>query len=478
MAGPILGYTSNYGFAKLNFDAVRWGNEHNKNFDLLDALLTGVGLVASKGFWQNNTPYTMGDRVVDTSNAIYLCKVTHTSPSTGTFSADRTANPTRWELTSSLPLYRGTWATATSYAINDIVSVAQTWKVCVVSHISDNVTNTFASARWVTIIDVTSAYNDVEADRVAADASASAASGSASTATTQAGIATTQAGIATTQAGNASTSASSASTSAGTATTQAGIATTQAGIATTQAGNALTSANNAAASFDEFDDRYLGSKTADPTLDNDGNALLTGAMYWNSVASNIRIWSGSAWVVLAFTQAVADTRYLQLSGGTLTSGLSGTTGNFSGVFTVGNASADGHALNRITADGRFATPASVALKLDATHAGTGGTAHANATTSVAGFMTGTDKTKLDAVPTPANIWHTGNLASPFSGAASWNAVGSTAFFANLINGQSHGSVVSGSQISPNQSGTWVVLGSEAGGASIAGGTIGLYRRIA
>jgi hypothetical protein len=168
---------------------------------------------------------------------------------------------------------------------------------------------------------------------------------SASTATTQAGIATTQAGlastsastataqagIATTQAGLASTSESTATTQAGIATTQAGIATTQAGlastsastataqagIATTQAGLASTSATAAAASYDSFDDRYLGAKASDPTLDNDGNALLTGALYWNTTANEMRVYSGSAWV----TSYLPASGYLALSGGTMTGNL-------------------------------------------------------------------------------------------------------------------------------------------------------------
>ena len=57
-------------------------------------------------------------------------------------------------------------------------------------------------------------------------------------------------------------------------------------------------AEDAAASYDSFDDRYLGTKSADPTLDNDGNALLTGALYYNTSASNMRVYSGSAWGVL------------------------------------------------------------------------------------------------------------------------------------------------------------------------------------
>lgn len=63
-----------------------------------------------------------------------------------------------------------------------------------------------------------------------------------------------------------------------------------------QASAAAASASAAASSYDSFDDRYLGSKASDPTLDNDGNALLTGALYWNSVAGEMRVWSGSAWI--------------------------------------------------------------------------------------------------------------------------------------------------------------------------------------
>lgn len=72
---------------------------------------------------------------------------------------------------------------------------------------------------------------------------------------------------------------------------------TSADAAATSASAASTSATNAAASYDSFDDRYLGAKASDPTLDNDGNALLTGALYWNTSANEMRAWSGSAWQV-------------------------------------------------------------------------------------------------------------------------------------------------------------------------------------
>jgi hypothetical protein len=60
---------------------------------------------------------------------------------------------------------------------------------------------------------------------------------------------------------------------------------------------ALVSENNAAASYDAFDDRYLGSKASDPAVDNDGDALLTGALYFNTASEEMRVYTGSLWKV-------------------------------------------------------------------------------------------------------------------------------------------------------------------------------------
>ena len=147
------------------------------------------------------------------------------------------------------------------------------------------------------------------ASATAAASSASSASTSASTATTQASTATTQASTATTQASTATTkaseaatsataaasSASSASTSASTATTQASTATTKASEASSSASAAATSATSAATSLDNFDDTYLGAKSSDPSVDNDGDTLQTGALYFNSSTNQIKYWTGSSW---------------------------------------------------------------------------------------------------------------------------------------------------------------------------------------
>jgi hypothetical protein len=83
---------------------------------------------------------------------------------------------------------------------------------------------------------------------------------------------------------------------------------------------AAASATAAAASYDDFDDRYLGSKSTAPSVDNDGNALGTGALYWNSVSNTMFAWTGSAWGSISSTAAIYRYRYVATAGQTTVSG--------------------------------------------------------------------------------------------------------------------------------------------------------------
>ena len=42
--------------------------------------------------------------------------------------------------------------------------------------------------------------------------------------------------------------------------------------------------------YDTFDDRFLGTKTTNPTLDNDGNVLIDGAMYFNTTDNTMKVY--------------------------------------------------------------------------------------------------------------------------------------------------------------------------------------------
>jgi hypothetical protein len=96
-------------------------------------------------------------------------------------------------------------------------------------------------------------------------------------------------------------SATAAATSAAAAATSETNAANSASAASSSASAASASASSAAASYDSFDDRYLGSKSSAPTVDNDGNTLLTGSLYWNTAVNTLYIWTGSVWSQAAFT---------------------------------------------------------------------------------------------------------------------------------------------------------------------------------
>ena len=135
-------------------------------------------------------------------------------------------------------------------------------------------------------------------------AAATSATNSATSATQSATSATNSANSATASASSATDSANSATASAGSATAASGSATAAAGSATAASGSATaaaTSASDAASTYDDFDDRYLGDKASDPTLDNDGNALLTGALYFNTTSDAMKVYTGSAWAAVAPT---------------------------------------------------------------------------------------------------------------------------------------------------------------------------------
>lgn len=87
-------------------------------------------------------------------------------------------------------------------------------------------------------------------------------------------------------ANNAASQASTAASNAATSKTGADSARDAAVIAKNAAEAALAS----------FDDRYLGQKPANPAQDNDGGALLVGALYFRTTAPiGMKVWTGTAW---------------------------------------------------------------------------------------------------------------------------------------------------------------------------------------
>jgi hypothetical protein len=253
-------------------------------------------------------------------------------------------------VTQELGTFKGNSATTTTAAFvaRDIVKATTTAQlnniyICVAdSAIGDTLTDT---DHFALLVDAVSAATSA----TAAASSASAASTSATAATNngaaQVTLATAQVALATTQANN---SATSATASASSATASANSATASANSATA-----------AAASADAFDDIYLGSKSSDPSTDNDGDALAAGMLYFNTSTDLLRVYTGSAWQ----NAAVDTTGFITLTGTqtltnkTLTSPKIGTsildingnelakltaTGSAVNEFTVANAATGGN----------------------------------------------------------------------------------------------------------------------------------------
>ena len=101
-------------------------------------------------------------------------------------------------------------------------------------------------------------------------------------------------------ANTAATNASNSATAAASSQTAAASSQTAAASSAT---SAATSATSAATSLDTFDDRFLGAKSSNPSVDNDGDALATGALYFNTSDNNMRVYNGSAWQAVGPTSA-------------------------------------------------------------------------------------------------------------------------------------------------------------------------------
>lgn len=133
---------------------------------------------------------------------------------------------------------------------------------------------------------------DVNPANLAAAASALDSKNIAATAASTATTAATSAQTAASSSGSAlATSLAARDAASASATAAAGSATAAQGSAAAAAG----SASSLATALSFFRSVFLGHFAADPTVDGNGNALVTGVEYFNTVASKLRVYDGRAW---------------------------------------------------------------------------------------------------------------------------------------------------------------------------------------
>jgi hypothetical protein len=209
-------------------------------------------------------------------------------------------------VTQELGSFKGNWSSGTSYVARDLVKDTSTNNIFIVNtaHTSSGSTPLTTNA------------NSAKYDLIVDAASATTASTSASTSATNA-------------ANSATASANSATASANSATASA---------------NSATAAAN---SFDDFDDRYLGAKSSDPSVDNDGDALITGALYFDTTLGAMKVYTGSTWQTV--TVSAANQANINTVAG-ISANVTTVAGIASNVTTVAGISSDVSAVSSISSD--------------------------------------------------------------------------------------------------------------------------------
>jgi hypothetical protein len=327
-------------------------------FDTNGELAVTQELGTNRGNWSSGVTFNGRDIVKDSSNNnIYLCNTTHTS--TGTTPISSNADVAKWDL-----IVDAAAASTSANAAANHASNSSNFANTSANHASNSSNHASNSSNFANNASNSANTSATYLAGVSANANASAnsasnasnfANNSSNSANSSANHSANSSNFANNSsnhasnssnfANNSSNSANSASSSASTATTQAGFASSNAATATTQAGFATSNAtaalgyssnssnfSNNASNFantasnaanaanaardaalvaaDNFDDVYLGSKTTDPTLDNDGAALTAGDLYYNSVGTVLKYYTGSVWVSITsggITDLVQDT---------------------------------------------------------------------------------------------------------------------------------------------------------------------------
>ena len=246
--------------------------------DLLDDLFTGSGTIRTDLFeWRvsNNQLQTRTGDYVD--------------PETG------------WVNVENYFANRGVFSTGATYSNLDVVQVSDNSVYLAnltapTQYASEAAFEAAGHTKLIDIAQLNAAVANAQAAQSAAEAAEGNAAASETTATNKAGEAAADA------AQTAADRIAVAADAAQVAADKAAVASDKSATETAKTASEAAQAASEAA-LDSFDDRYLGSKASAPTLDNDGNALLEGALYWNSASKDMWVYNGAAWEAIELSAA-------------------------------------------------------------------------------------------------------------------------------------------------------------------------------
>ena len=305
-------------------------------FDAAGELVVSQELGTYRGNWTSGTAYKQRDIIKDTSNAnIYICITAHTASGSQPISSN--ADVAKWALIVDAASAAAAQAAAeaaqaaaeTAQAAAETAETnaetAETNAETAETNAETAATNASNSAS-AAATSATNASNSATAAATSATNSANSATASATSATNSANSATA-ASTSATNAANSATAAQTAETNAETAQAAAEAAQLAAETAETNAATSATNAQTAEtnaetaqaaaevaqagaeAALESFNETYLGAKSSDPSVDNNGDPVTAGDWYFNTTTSRSRIYTGSAWenVIVDTTTVVAKT---------------------------------------------------------------------------------------------------------------------------------------------------------------------------
>tara|TARA_Y100000593_G_scaffold181_1_gene402 strand:+ start:12512 stop:14128 length:1617 start_codon:yes stop_codon:yes gene_type:complete len=300
-------------------------------FDSAGDLSATVEIGNYQGDWASATSYVSRDLVKDTStNNIFICTSSHTS--SGAQPLTTNTDSAKWSLIVDA-------ASAATSATNAAASAT-----AAASSATSSASSATTSQNWSTKTDAAVSGSDYSAKEYAQGTQASTGGSSKSwaqdadavngagandrsakqwaqgslTGATLGGSAKDWAQTAEdSQVDGSEYSAKHYSAKSSASATAAASSATSAATAQTAAEAAQAAAEAAA---DNFDDTYLGAKSSDPSVDNDGDALTAGDMYFNTATDRMRVYSGSAWQDVALDSATVVAKTSATGSGQLPSG--------------------------------------------------------------------------------------------------------------------------------------------------------------
>ena len=265
-----------------------------------------------------------------------------------TLAFDSNGNPVVGE---DIGNWRGDWAAGTSYTVRDLVKDPTNSNIYRVNtaHTSSGsapISGNADVAKFDLVIDAASASDSAD------DAEKLAINPEDSQFTLSDGVTTGYSALHHKEkALDAQTAAEAAQAAAETAETNAATSETNAATSETNAATSETNAANSAAAaeatFDLFNNAYLGAKASDPTVDNDGNALTDGDLYFDTTNNVMKVYDLGTTTWLRLTPTVANQTNINTVAG-ISADVTTVAGISSDVTTVSGISAD---VTTVAADG-------------------------------------------------------------------------------------------------------------------------------